>query len=65
MEKPRRKRLTKEELEERIDLVYRLRLRGLSFSAIGKALGIDKSMVCRDLHRLRKTRKAERGDLEN
>ena len=54
MEKPRRRRLTKEEMEGRLDLVHKLRLRGLSFSVIGKTLDIDKSMVCRDLQRLRK-----------
>ena len=56
MEKAKRRRLTKEEMEERLDQVYDLRLRGLSFSVIGKMLDppIDKSSVCRDLQRLRK-----------
>lgn len=55
-EKPKKRRLTKDEMEERLEQVYDLRLRGLSFSVIGKMLDpqIDKSMVCRDLQRLRK-----------
>jgi transposase-like protein len=63
MEKPKKKRLTKEEMEDRLDLVYKLRLRGLSFSTIGKTLGIDKSIVCRDLQRFRKRIKTKEKNL--
>jgi hypothetical protein len=51
--KTKRRKSSKEEMYERRQMVMRLRLKGMTYKAIGKELGIGTMTVKRDLYALR------------